>query len=166
VASRSGSPNRTATPTAAGYTINNLAVGTWSLAYTPPTTHVLANGEDGSRSVAITEGQTATASAFQLDPAPVSDVVEVHLSGIAFDPATITIEPGTTVRWINDGNDAHTVTPENTSQSGVWQRQTTSSPGLVFEHTFNVPNQTYRYRCEPHSTSFTSGMVGTVTVTG
>jgi plastocyanin len=165
VASRAGSADRTATPTAAGYTIGNLAVGTWSLAYTPPTTHVLASGEDGSRSVAISDGQTTTASAFQLDPAA-PGVVEVRLSGTSFLPGAITVSPGTTVRWINDTSDSHTVTPENTSQPGVWQRQTTSSQGTVFEHTFSVANQTYRYRCEPHSTNFTSGMVGTVTVTG
>ena len=166
VASRSGAANRTATPTAAGYTISNLAVGTWSLEYTPPTTHVLANGEDGSRSVAITEGQTTTASAFQLDPAPATGVVEIRLNGTSFVNGTVTIAPGTTVRWINDDGQTHTVTPENSSQPGVWSRRETSSEGVVFEHTFNVANQAYRYRCEPHSTSFTNGMVGTVTVTG
>jgi plastocyanin len=166
VASRSGSANRTVTPTAAGYTIANLAVGQWSLAYTPPTTHVLADGEDGSRTVTIADGQTTTATAFLLAPAPISGVVEIHLSGTSFLNGTITIPPGTTVRWINDGTDTHTVTPENTSQPGVWQRATTSSQGLVLEHTFNVANQVYRYRCEPHSTSFTSGMVGVITVTG
>jgi plastocyanin len=56
------------------------------------------------------------------------------------------------------------VTPENSSQAGVGARQTTSSPGVVFEHTFTVANQTYRYRCEPHSADFTSGMVGVITV--
>lgn len=165
VASRSGSSNRTATPTTAGYTITNLAVGTWSLAYTPPETHVLADGENGSRSVSITEDQTTTASAFLLDPAPVSDVVEIHLGASSFIGGTITIDVGTTVRWINDADIAHTITPENPNQPGVWTRRETSTQGVVFEHTFTEPDQTYRYRCEPHSTNFENGMVGAITVT-
>jgi plastocyanin len=165
-ATRPGFTVHDATPTAAGYTIADLASGPWSLAYTPPATHDLVAGESGTRTVTIAEGATATASAFELEDAPPqSQVVEIRLNGTTFENGTITIAAGTTVRWINvDGAD-HTVTPENASQSGVWQRQVTSSQGTVFEHTFTVSNQTYRYRCEPHSTNFTSGMVGVITVT-
>jgi plastocyanin len=162
-ATRPGFTTRDATPTAAGYTIANLAVGPWSLAYTPPETHDLVSGESGTRTVTIAENATATATAFELEDAPV--VVEIRLNGTTFENGTITIAPGTTVRWINVDGVGHTVTPENTSQPGVWSRQVTSSPGTVFEHTFTVPSQTYRYRCEPHSSSFTSGMVGVITVT-
>jgi plastocyanin len=164
-ATRAGFTAHDATPTAAGYTIADLAAGPWSLAYTPPATHELASGESGTRTVTIAEGATATASAFELEAAPQSQVVEIRLNGTSFENGTITIAPGTTVRWINADGADHTVTPENSSQAGVWQRQVTSSQGTVFEHTFTVPNQTYRYRCEPHSTSFTSGMVGVITVT-
>lgn len=165
-AARAGFTSRNATPTAAGYTIADLAVGTWALTYTPPPTHVFAAGENGTRTVAITEGATASAGAFQLAPAPPSQIVEVHLSGTSFQPSTVTIAAGTTVRWINDANISHTVTPENPSQSGVWQERSTSTQGVVFEHTFTVPNQTYRYRCLPHSSNFENGMVGVITVTG
>lgn len=165
-ATRSGFTSANATPTAAGYTIADLPVGTWALAYTPPATHELAAGENGTRTIAITEGQTAAADAFQLKPAPPqSQVVEIHLSGTSFVPSSVTIAAGTTVRWINDANVSHTVTPENTSQAGVWQAQSTSSQGVVFEHTFETSNQTYRYRCVPHSSSFDNGMVGSITVT-
>ena len=164
-ATRPGFTAHDATPTAAGYTIADLAVGPWSLAYTPPATHDLVSGESGTRTVTIAEGATATASAFELEDKPQSQVVEIRLNGTTFQNGTVTIAPGTTVRWINESGGPHTVTPENTSQSGVWQDQTMSTQGQVFEHTFTVPNQTYRYRCEPHSTSFTSGMVGVITVT-
>lgn len=165
-ATRGGFTNRSAAPTAAGYTIADLPAGTWALAYTPPATHVLAAGESGTRTVAVTEGTTASADAFQLQPAPPqSQIVEIHLSGTSFQPSSVTIAAGTTVRWINDGNNSHTVTPQNTSQAGVWQERSTSSQGVIFEHTFSVSNQTYRYRCVPHSTNFESGMVGVITVT-
>src|SRR5690606_1950040 len=137
----------------------------WTIAYTPPATHQLAGGESGTRMAAVTEGQTTNVSAFLLQPAPPQPTtVEIHLSGTSFSPSDITIAPGTTVRWINDDGGSHTVTPENSSQPGVWQRQTTSTAGVVFEHTFTVGNQTYRFRCEPHSANFTSGMVGVITV--
>lgn len=164
-AARGGFTGLSATPAAAGYTIAGLAVGPWTLTYTPPSTHVLASGESGTRMVTIAEGQTTAATAFQLQPAAPSQVREIRLSAETFVGGTITIPPGTTVRWINEENVFHTVTPENATQSGVWQRQTTSAPGTVLEHTFTVPSQTYRYRCEPHSSSFTAGMVGTITVT-
>lgn len=165
-ATRTGFTARNVAPTATGYAIANLPVGPWSLAYTPPVTHEFAAAEAGTRSVTIAEGQTATVSAFLLQPVPPqSGVVEIRLDGTSFLNGVVTIAPGTTVRWINQDGASHTVTPENTSQAGVWARATTSSTGVVLEHTFTVPNQVYRYRCEPHSTSFTAGMVGQITVT-
>lgn len=165
-ATRAGFTTRNATPTVAGYTIADLVTGPWTLAYTPPASHRVVPGQSSTRSVTIADGATVTASAFELEPAPPApQVVEIHLNGSSFLNGTITIAAGTTVRWINDDGQPHTVTPENSSQAGVWARQTTSSPGLVFEHTFSVANQTYRYRCEPHSTNFTNGMVGVITVT-
>jgi plastocyanin len=164
-AARPGFTGTSAVPTAAGFTISNLAAGPWTLTYTPPATHALASAESGTRAVTIVESQTAAATAFQVQPAGTPGVIVINLNGTTFVNGTITIPAGTTVRWVNQDGLTHTVTPENTSQAGVWTRQETTSAGTVFEHTFTVPNQTYRYRCEPHSTSFTSGMVGTITVT-
>jgi plastocyanin len=161
-ATRPGFTAHDATPTAAGYTIADLSAGPWSLEYTPPETHDLVSGESGTRTVTIAESATATASAFELEAA--AEVVEIRLNGTSFEGGTITIAAGTTVRWIYESGGPHTVTPENSSQTGVWQAQTMSTQGQVFEHTFSAPSQTYRYRCEPHSTSFTSGMVGVITV--
>ena len=94
---------------------------------------------------------------------PGTTVREIQLSGSSFTPGNLTIPVGTTVRWINNTDD-HTITPENTNQPGVWQRHVMDDNGERFEHTFTVAGQTYRYRCEPHSSSFTNGMVGTITV--
>lgn len=167
-ASRTGQTSKTATPTASGlWTIADLAVGAWTVQLTPGSGHALADGESGTRGVTVLANQSVAVSAFQVRTAgPQSGVVEIHLTaGSQFSPNTLTITPGTTVRWINDSATAHTVTPENASQPGVWTRRETSATGVVFEHTFTVSGQTYRYRCEPHSSSFSSGMVGTITVT-
>lgn len=93
-----------------------------------------------------------------------SGTVEIHITGTSFSPSTVTITPGTRVIWINETSDFHTVTPENAAQAGVWERAQTTTRGTVMEHTFAAATQTYRYRCEPHSASFTSGMVGLITV--
>ncbi len=97
------------------------------------------------------------------DPDPDPDLVEVHLtSSLSFSPSELTIEPGTTVRWINDTDISHTVTPDDPNQPGVWQRQVTDEAGTVFEHTFDQADQSYDYHCEPHRSQ---GMTGVVQVT-
>ncbi|HUF49358.1 MAG TPA: plastocyanin/azurin family copper-binding protein [Longimicrobiales bacterium] len=99
------------------------------------------------------------------EPTDAGSVREIHLTSSQFSPSTLTIAAGTRVRFVNDGAVFHTITPENANQAGVWTRRETTQRGTVFEHTFAVSGQTYRFRCEPHSSSFTSGMVGTITVT-
>lgn len=168
-ASRSGFAESTATPDAGGvFGMAEMAAGPWTLTFTPGPGHSLAAGEAGTRTATVAESQTTSVSAFQIDAqTPGSGVVDIHLTATSqFDPASVTITPGTTVRWINDAAIEHTITPENASQPGVWQRRETAAAGVVFEHTFNTPNQTYRYRCEPHSSNFETGMVGVITVTG
>ena len=84
-------------------------------------------------------------------------VVEVQLTASAtFSPAEITIAPGTTVRWVNDSNLFHTVTPDGHDE---WSSRDMPA-GEVFEHTFTAEG-TYPYYCEPH---LESGMTGTVVV--
>ena len=96
---------------------------------------------------------------------PKDEVVEIHMTtDFEFDPEQVVIAPGTKVRWINDGNFFHTVTPQDTLQPGVWKAVETGSAGPVFDFTFTVPGQTYVYRCEQHSTDFANGMVGRIVV--
>lgn len=101
------------------------------------------------------------------DPPPPSDptpptgnVVEVRLidSTLRFDPQELTIEPGTTVRWVHQASAIfHTVTPDGHSE---WQARGRSSQGTVLEHTFQSEGD-FPYFCEPHRSV---GMVGRVTV--
>ncbi|MDX1674974.1 MAG: plastocyanin/azurin family copper-binding protein [Longimicrobiales bacterium] len=86
-----------------------------------------------------------------------SDVVEVQAMGdLTFSPPDVTIEPGTTVRWVNESGIFHTVTPDGHTE---WASADLSD-GTTFEHTFNTEG-TFPYYCEPH---VGQGMTGTITV--
>ncbi|MGQ0561616.1 MAG: cupredoxin domain-containing protein [Gemmatimonadota bacterium] len=95
------------------------------------------------------------------DPGGSGTVVIRLTAGLQFQPATVEIEPGTTVRWVNDGAIFHTVTPDNRQQPGVWARRGLTAAGETFSHTFTTSGQTYSYHCEPHESL---GMRGTVRV--
>jgi len=71
-------------------------------------------------------------------------LVTVHLHNDAFAPPTITIHAGDTVRWINDDDDAHTVT----ATDGSFDSKGIDTNGS-WSHTFVKPG-TYKYFCELH----------------
>src|SRR5215216_1474257 len=83
----------------------------------------------------------------------------VNMRDNYFDQANITVPAGTTVTWVQSGNNSHTTT----SYDGLWDSGLLpGGSGQTFSFTFNTPG-TYRYFCRPHEAV---GMVGTVTVTG
>jgi plastocyanin len=85
--------------------------------------------------------------------------VTVRMEDNFFDPANITVEPGTTVTWVQGGNNPHTTT----SYDGLWDSgMIEGGSGGTFSFTFEEPG-TYDYFCVPHEQL---GMIGTVTVTG
>ena len=85
--------------------------------------------------------------------------VTVRMEDNFFDPANITVEPGTTVTWVHSGNNPHTTT----SYDGLWDSgMIEGGSGGTFSFTFEEPG-TYDYFCIPHEEM---GMVGSVTVTG
>jgi plastocyanin len=90
--------------------------------------------------------------------------INVTFGSNFFNPQDVTINQGDTVIWSNTGG-SHTVTGDgaNNPNGDVFCGNTFFGPGGRCTNTFNTPGF-YRYRCLPHSTSFTSGMVGTVTV--
>jgi plastocyanin len=77
----------------------------------------------------------------------------VRMAGSRFEPTTITIAPGKTVRWFNDDTAPHTVT----AIDGSWDSGDLS-PGGSFERRFDTPG-TYPYVCRYHP-----GMTGAVQV--
>ena len=95
----------------------------------------------------------------------------------SFTPETLTIKSGEVVKWVNDTDEAHTVTavedslPEGADyfSSGPASGEDEANddvgaqlidPGESFEWTFEAPG-TYRYYCIPHKAD---GMVGSVVV--
>jgi plastocyanin len=80
------------------------------------------------------------------------ETFEVSIEDFAFDPASVTISPGDTVRWTNMDSDDHTVT-DSTFESGML------GEGDSYEFTFTETG-TFEYYCSIHPE-----MEGTVTVT-
>lgn len=80
---------------------------------------------------------------------------EVRMLDYSYDPATITVSAGSSVRFVNAGRAKHTVTaPDNSWDSGLM------STGDAYSHTFSAAG-TYEYFCILHPE-----MTGTVLVTG
>jgi plastocyanin len=82
------------------------------------------------------------------------NMVTVPIRDFFFDPADITVEPGTTVMWVNEGTHPHTVT----SDDGQFDSETLM-PGDSFMVTFSGSG-TLTYHCEIHP----DVMMGSVTV--
>jgi plastocyanin len=72
------------------------------------------------------------------------DPVTVDIVDFAFDPATMTIEAGTTVTWVNQGAAPHTATGDN-GEFDTGQLDSGQSASI----TFDTPG-TYAYHCEIH----------------
>lgn len=96
-----------------------------------------------------------------LDAPDGTEVVEVGPDGeYVFDPGELTIDTGTTVRFVwlsSTHNVALTSQPDDASWEG---HEPIEDRGFSFEHTFEVPGR-YEYVCTPHQNQ---GMVGTVVV--
>jgi plastocyanin len=83
--------------------------------------------------------------------------VTVRMEDNFFDQANITVEPGTTVTWVQSGNNPHTTT----SYDGIWDSGIIEGgSGGTFSYTFEEPGR-YDYFCIPHESM---GMIGSVTV--
>src|SRR5262249_2827244 len=90
-----------------------------------------------------------------MPPAPLTATpsMTVEAKDDMFSPATVNIQPGTTVKFVNNGKHAHTVTATNGEfDSGDL------SPGASFTATFMRPGS-YKYYCRHHK-----GMEGTIVV--
>jgi plastocyanin len=98
-------------------------------------------------------------------------------SGQRFEPEELTVDAGVTVTFVNESDEAHTVTayeedlPADASyfSSGGFESEDEArddvaggllSQGEEFEVSFDVPG-TYRYFCIPHESS---GMTGRIVV--
>ena len=71
-------------------------------------------------------------------------IENVAIQNFSFNPATITVDVGTTVSWTNRDSASHTVT----SSDQVFDSPTLEQ-GKTFQFTFNTPG-TYNYFCRIH----------------
>ena len=82
-------------------------------------------------------------------------VAAVDIVDLVFEPASLEVPAGTTVKWTNTGVAPHTATAkEGTFDSGTLQT------GGTFDHTFTTPGR-YAYQCLIHP-----DMTGSIAVTG
>jgi plastocyanin len=88
-------------------------------------------------------------------PAPGgTGTVDIAIKGFAFDPVSITIKVGTTVRWTNQDSANHTIT----SDSGVWDSGSIAQ-SESYTRVFDTVG-TFAYHCAVHPS-----MKGTIIVT-
>lgn len=93
----------------------------------------------------------AVTPAEEPQPAGEGKIVEVAIQNFAFEPASVTISTGDTVRWTNMESTAHTVRGPS-FESNVLDK------GGTYEFLFTKPG-IYNYNCSIHP-----AMEGTVTV--
>ena len=103
-------------------------------------------------SIAVAQSTSDQSTSDQASPdqtgpvqaAPVENPVTVNIQDDAFEPATTSIAPGTTVTWVNNDDEAHTVTAdEGLFDSGRLD------PGDSYSVWFDGSG-TVAYHCEPH----------------
>src|SRR5215212_7026460 len=91
--------------------------------------------------------------------ASAQDEMTVSIQDFFFDPGQLTVAPGTTVTWVNEGEAPHTVT----STDGKQLDSATLQPGDTYSFTFEDGDagETYAYQCTIHPQ-----MTGSVNVSG
>jgi len=113
-------------------------------------------GEGGSGSSETTETTAATETT-ESTPAQTIEgtdydamvVVGPDSNNNVFEPETLRIEPGTTVRWVWE-SDHHNIKPEDQPAGANWDGFTEIAvAGTEYEYTFEVEG-TYTYICDPH----------------
>ena len=85
------------------------------------------------------------------------DKVTITAKNFSFDPAQVTIKPGTTVEWVNSGG-KHTIVADDGSF-----KSPDLTKGDKWEYKFDKPG-TYRYYCNFHGSKGGHDMAGTITV--
>jgi LPXTG-motif cell wall-anchored protein len=80
--------------------------------------------------------------------ASAQDEMTVSIQDFFFDPDQLTVAPGTTVTWVNEGEAPHTVT----STDGKELDSATLQPGDTYSFTFKEDDagETYAYQCSIH----------------
>jgi len=104
-------------------------------------------------SAALAIGLVGSAFLAQPATAVASSPTVVKITNFTYGPATVTVDVGQTVEWINEDSAQHTAT----ANDGAFKSPDLSQ-GQKFSHTFTKAG-TYAYYCRFHR-----GMKGTVVV--
>lgn len=91
-------------------------------------------------------------------PAQAGKTVTITVGDNFFKPKKVTIEAGTTVRWVNKGRNLHDIKPNKGKKFGKAQLPS----GKKYKHTFDDPGK-YPYYCSFHG-SPGGGQWGVITV--
>ena len=94
----------------------------------------------------VVSGCYGTKTATQPSTTQPATTNTVEIKGFAFNPATITVTKGTTVKWTNNDNAPHTVT---TTSAPVDFDSGTKNKGDTFTQAFDTAG-TYEYYCSIH----------------
>jgi plastocyanin len=100
-------------------------------------------------------------SSFLLGVAPASaETVTVKMGAdngmLAFQPPTVTIKAGDTVKWVNNKLSPHNVVVDG--HPDLSHKALAFSPGESFTATFDTAG-TYSYYCEPHRGAGMNGKI-------
>ena len=108
----------------------------------------------GLLAVACTGDPAATPAAQPgVQPTSVSGEAKIVIVNFAFNPGTVAVPVGTTVKWTNEASTTHTIT----SDGGDWDSGELKS-GQSFSHTFTQTGS-FSYHCSIHTS-----MKGTIVV--
>ncbi len=87
----------------------------------------------------------------------VAPPVTIAIKSFAFNPRSITVKKGTTIRWSQQDSVTHTVT-STSSPPGVEFDSGNLRQGETFDYTFTVAG-TYEYRCQIHTPPVTGKII-------
>jgi plastocyanin len=133
-------------------TTTSMAVSTTTFASTTSTTRAVTSTTIASSST--TQASSITMTSTQAPTTTQAAEMNIHISGFAFNPATLTVSKGATVTWINDDSATHTIV----SDSGSVLSSSSLGRGDAFSHTFSEAG-TFAYHCGIHRS-----MKGTIIV--
>jgi plastocyanin len=114
------------------------------------------SGGGGGGSSATPQSDTGAAKKPDASKKPAAKTVTVDMKDIKFNPKSVTVKAGTTVKWTNSDQVPHTVT--KTAGPGAQFDSGSVDPGGEYQQTFDKKGKV-DYVCEIHP-----GQAGSVTV--
>jgi plastocyanin len=106
--------------------------------------HVAAEPASAPAPQAKSSAAQPVADVARSDMMPAAESVTVRINGMRFEPANLTIRPGTTVTWVQDSTMPHSISGKSGSL-----RSNTLNRGQQFSYTFDQTGR-FDYVCGLH----------------